>query len=299
MRLTVLTSFHADNGSLLHSIQPLLTLFLITQSRAQNIPLFLFFDLERRLSEQLFHCASSSPTLATSTKHQEFVNGSTSSGKNSSTRYVSPNLSTSQAHIVTITLATVLFTYTSFFALGGSNTISSIDLSNAYNGVAGYEVGMVGVLVFFGNWAGPIWWSWQSWIWLHRMIDKPELKASTEKQEGERRWIQEEHKSLQDSAKGGDTNSFMQSSATSPINDPRISVNGEPSPFFIHLALLTLFTTTSLLAVQIACMALRSHLFIWTVFSPKYLYAMAWSCGWHLIWNCAFGIILWRSLAPR
>jgi len=55
---------------------------------------------------------------------------------------------------------------------------------------------------------------------------------------------------------------------------------------------MTLFVSTALLAVMASCTALRTHLFIWTVFSPKYLYAMAWSVGWHLIVNVWLGSML-------
>jgi ethanolaminephosphotransferase len=45
--------------------------------------------------------------------------------------------------------------------------------------------------------------------------------------------------------------------------------------------------------VMAACTLLRTHLFIWTVFSPKYLYAMAWAVGWHLLVNVGLGRLLW------
>lgn len=60
-----------------------------------------------------------------------------------------------------------------------------------------------------------------------------------------------------------------------------------------HLSLLTAFTTASLLAVMVACTFLRTHLFIWTVFSPKYLYAMAWSLAQHLVISVSFGSALY------
>lgn len=65
------------------------------------------------------------------------------------------------------------------------------------------------------------------------------------------------------------------------------------SPFTDHVALLTLFTSASLLAVMVACTVLRTHLFIWTVFSPKYLFAMAWSLGFHLLISLGLGGGLW------
>jgi ethanolaminephosphotransferase len=60
-----------------------------------------------------------------------------------------------------------------------------------------------------------------------------------------------------------------------------------------HLALLTVFTTSSLFFVMAACTLLRVHLFIWTVFSPKYLYSMAWSIGQHLCINMGVGSALY------
>lgn len=60
-----------------------------------------------------------------------------------------------------------------------------------------------------------------------------------------------------------------------------------------HVALLTLFTGTMLLSVMAACTALRTHLFIWTVFSPKYLFAMAWGVAWHLGVSVGLGGVVW------
>jgi len=56
-----------------------------------------------------------------------------------------------------------------------------------------------------------------------------------------------------------------------------------------HVAILTTFVAASVLAVMAACTVLRTHLFIWTVFSPKYLYTVAWSCGQHLGVNVLVG----------
>ncbi|RAL60872.1 hypothetical protein DID88_010196 [Monilinia fructigena] len=58
--------------------------------------------------------------------------------------------------IIEMTTTTLLLQQASFFALGNSNAISSIDLSSAYNGVDSYNVFAVGVLIFISNWAGPL-----------------------------------------------------------------------------------------------------------------------------------------------
>ena len=142
-----------------------------------------------------------------------------------------------------LSLTSLLFQYISFFAFGGSNAISSIDLSNAYNGVSGYNVGAVGVLTFCGNWAGPLWWTSATAL----------LLSSHKARKPQEDWIR-------------------------------------------HVALLTTFAASSTLFVMLACTALRNHLFIWTVFSPKYLYTIAWSLGQHVCINIGFGsLIYWVS----
>lgn len=176
------------------SLHDLLTLFLITQSRLTNIPLFLLFEVQLRILRTL--------------------------------------------HLLPgeITLTSIILQFSSFFALGGSNAISSIDLSNGYNGVGGYSVAAVGILTFGSNWAGPVWWMSALNLLLFQQ------------HRAERRSI-----------------------------------------LTWHVTLLTTFTAASLFFVMLACTVLRTHLFIWTVFSPKYLYSMAWSLGQHLCVNVVIG----------
>lgn len=178
-------------------IHELLTLFLMTQSRITNIPIFLLFEI-------LLHFLGSF------------------------------NLS-----VVETTLTSLIFQYTSFFLLGGSNAISSIDLSSSYNGIDEYNIIAVAVLTFCGNWAGPLWWT----------------------------------------------------SATNLLLFERHR-QGPQKNLFRHLSLLTAFNAASVMAVMLACTVLRTHLFIWTVFSPKYLYSMAWSIGQHLCVNVTIGSLL-------
>jgi ethanolaminephosphotransferase len=182
----------------MHTIHDLLTLLLITQSRATNIPLLLLMEIKFYTLNDL------------------------------------------DLSLVEITTTSLLLQYSSFFAFGGSNAISSIDLSSAYNGVSGYNVLAVGVLTFVSNWAGPIFWTSATNIILLRLRRK-----------------------------------------------------GGKDLLLPHLALLTMFVAGSLCFVMAACTVLRTHLFIWTVFSPKYLYSMAWSLGQHLAINMSFGSLLY------
>ncbi|KAL8898482.1 MAG: hypothetical protein Q9207_006676 [Kuettlingeria erythrocarpa] len=80
----------------LESLHAVLTLFLLTQSRVTNIPLFALFELQMRA-------------------------------------IASMNLSSSE-----LSLTSIILQNTSFFAFGGSNAISSIDLANGYNGQLGW-----------------------------------------------------------------------------------------------------------------------------------------------------------------
>ncbi|KAL5351814.1 major facilitator superfamily transporter protein [Pseudogymnoascus australis] len=179
------------------TIHNLLTLFLITQSRATNIPLIMIFSAQFHLLHNL------------------------------------------DLNLTEVTITSIIFQYMSFFAFGGTNSISSIDLSSAYNGVSGYNIVAVGILTFVSNWTGPIFWTSATTIMLLR------LRAS-----------------------------------------------GEKNVLKQYIELQTVFAATSLGFVMVACTELRSHLFIWTVFSPKYLYSMAWSIGQHLGINIGLGSLL-------
>lgn len=184
------------------SFQDIFTLFILTQTRTTNIPLFLMFYLQMRLLE---HSNALSP--------------------------------------IDISITSILFQFASFFALGGTNAISTIDLSNAYNGVGGYSIVAVGALTFISNWAGPIWWS----VATCRLLVNSAVVQSV----------------------------------------PRAAAD--------HFIILTLFTSCSTMFVMVACYVLREHLFIWTVFSPKYLYTIAWVFGQHLVVNGGCALLLSRA----
>jgi ethanolaminephosphotransferase len=201
-----------------HPKQVLLTLFLVTQSRATNIPLFLLASIQLHcLNKILTSKARSSPP------------------------------------VLSISVTSLLLQHVFFFASGGSNAISSIDLSSAYNGVSGYNVLFVAVLTFVSNWAGPIWWVSGTGVLLE------ECRQAT--------------------------------SGTKGKEDKQETDVSEVRPGLQYTSLMTLFTSIALVGVMVACTALRTHLFIWTVFSPKYLYSMAWCLGQHLLVNVVGGFV--------
>ncbi|KAL4898460.1 alkaline-phosphatase-like protein [Aspergillus ambiguus] len=180
------TPSHGAEGMRNTIFHEALTLLLMNQSRATNIPLFLIF------------------------------------------RFQADILASMDMTLVEQAITSLLFQYMTFFAFGGSNSISSVDLSNAYNGIGSYSVVFVGILTYISNWAGPIW-----WVSASQLLRS---KSSTDERHA-------------------------------------------------HLAVLTFHVTSTLAAVMAACTILRTHLFIWTVFSPKFLYTIAWAVINHLLVN--------------
>ncbi|KAI9718988.1 MAG: major facilitator super transporter protein [Chrysothrix sp. TS-e1954] len=158
--------------------------------------------------------------------------------------------------VPSITLTTILLSHASFYALGNTNSISSIDLSNAYNGVSSFNVVAVGFLLLLSTFAGPFYWSLAGLEMLGD-LEKPGQVQGTATLEG----------------------------------------NGALAVRYLeYLKLKTLFMTGSAVAVMAACTLLREHLFVWTVFSPKFLFLVAWFVGWHVLWGGVVeGMIVWSG----
>ncbi|KAG7855131.1 hypothetical protein KL919_004898 [Ogataea angusta] len=58
-----------------------------------------------------------------------------------------------------ISLFTILMQNLSFFQFGFTNSLSSVDLTNSFNGLSSYNMIISGLLTFVCNWAAPIFWS--------------------------------------------------------------------------------------------------------------------------------------------
>ncbi|AEO69526.1 uncharacterized protein THITE_2120034 [Thermothielavioides terrestris NRRL 8126] len=268
--LTAVTIFFALSRRRISQGQPapatiltLYTLLALTQSRPTNAPLFLLFNLQHRLLLSLI--SPSSPSPPTATAHDDNNNNDDDDDDDDDTNDNDNVLSSSPA---SLTVTALLLQHAAFFAAGGSNSIASVDLASAYNGVAAFDVAAVGALTFVGNWAGPIWWALAAVVWL-----------------GERRrrlrW-----KGDGNGEGNGDGN-----------GEGEGETEGDWAPWKAHVAVLTVFVAGGVAAVMAACTALRTHLFIWTVFSPKYLYCVAWSLGQHLLVNVALGgAVYWLGM---
>ncbi|KAI8328059.1 hypothetical protein BC941DRAFT_477199 [Chlamydoabsidia padenii] len=109
-----------------------------------------------------------------------------------------------------------------FFVMGRTNSIASIDLSNAYIGVDGYQTTLIGLTTFCSNWSGSLWWCVAGWV---LAFDD-------------------------DNYNGG---------------------------WFDYCLIQHMMFGVTVAALSLSVTILREHLFIWTVFSPKYLYQIAWT----------------------
>ncbi|GAA5950803.1 hypothetical protein JCM21900_002023 [Sporobolomyces salmonicolor] len=67
-------------------------------------------------------------------------------------------LSRLSASLSPLELACLVFAFqsASFFGLGGSNSLATVDLSQAYNGVSSYSLSVVSLLTYFSNFSGAI-----------------------------------------------------------------------------------------------------------------------------------------------
>ncbi|KAJ6264722.1 GPI ethanolamine phosphate transferase [Drechslerella dactyloides] len=149
-----------------------------------------------------------------------------------------------------ILLTSLAMQHVSFFALGNSNAISSVDLSNAYNGVPNFNIALIAPMTFLANWAGPALWTSGTIVltasWLERSSRKRKVAGSS----------------------------------------------GRLDAYLRYAEVMSTFRAVAMVAVMGACMVLRMHLFVWTVFSPKYLFAMAWTGAHHFVIDLGLGAAL-------
>ncbi|KAK9480900.1 alkaline-phosphatase-like protein [Lipomyces japonicus] len=188
----------------------LLELFLIAQTCPSNIPIFLLF----------------AAIFSVTRRYVTHGNGS----------------------LISIAVTTLIWQHFSFFALGNSNSLASIDLSNAYNGISEYSIIPVGILTFASNWIGPIYFSAMALVLVSIRATKNLPPAG------------------QVTIRHGFINTYL------------------PIIYAYH--------SLSLLTILVSCFVLRSHLFIWTVFSPKLLYAAAWFVCQQIVVDTGLGVAI-------
>lgn len=193
------------NDFLVTDLLNLLTLYLMHQSRMEVVLIFLVFTALRFT-------------------YRKFLNSS---------KHSNANLS-----IISVTLFIVCVQNFSFFSVGNTNLLATIDLSNAYNGVADYDILSVGFLTFVSNFAVPLYWSIAG---------------------------------LQFLFENGSSESHLRmhlSKSARVLRQRAILNRGLLMLFFYCLSMINLVGS---------CINLRYHLFIWSVFCPKLLYFSTWA----------------------
>jgi len=130
--------------------------------------------------------------------------------------------------------------------------------------------------VFVSNWAGPIYFACAGTLLLgaHTRLRRNIALSEVDSRD----WVQKEREHLERMAKQEEEGKERRKSSDAWRH---------------HVALLTLWVSVSTASVMVACTVLRTHLFIWTVFSPKYLFAMAWGIAFHFGGVLGLGGLLW------
>ncbi|KAJ1680098.1 major facilitator super transporter protein [Spiromyces aspiralis] len=164
--------------------------------------------------------------------------------------------------------------HASFYALGNSNSLASLDLSNAYAGVTHYNEVLVGILLFISNWAGPIWFSLGWIVVITRLAESLPLAASSLEMAG----------------------SVVGSKVTLSNNEAAAALKHRIGDLVVQSLTWTHgVQSVCMLALSVAITVHREHLFVWTVFAPKYLYQAAWFMFFYLGTFSTLLITFWAA----
>ena len=154
------------------------------------------------------------------------------------------------------------FSHSYFFSFGGSNSISTIDLSNAFNGINNYNILTVCVLLFSANWTGPIWWSSAACS-----LVRENTPHSTE------------------SLHGVDSKDQSDSSVPTPNGTDEFSqhTRRQDQPWLSYLSTMSTLMAAITLVVMILCTLQREHHTVWILWGSKCLYSVFWVLEWHVV----------------
>lgn len=75
-------------------------------------------------------------------------------------------------------LFTILLQNLTFFQFGSTNSLSSVDLTNSFNGLTSYNVFLSGLLTYTCNWAGPIFWTVAHLYIVYTKLSENQIKAN-------------------------------------------------------------------------------------------------------------------------
>ncbi|GAB7322829.1 hypothetical protein MBLNU13_g05397t2 [Cladosporium sp. NU13] len=214
----------------------------MTQSRVSNLPLYRQRSCLQILLQRAIH---STPNRTNSQRNQ-----------------LNKENNTSAPSSIYVAIAILTFLHSSFYSFGGSNSISTIDLSDAFNGIANYNVLTVGVLLFAANWNGPIWWSSAACSLV------PESAPQTTR------------------PLAGVDNKDQSDSSVPTLNeiDECLQHAHRPDqPWLSYLSTMSTLMAAITLIVMILCTLQREHHTAWILWGSKYLYSVFWVLEWHIV----------------
>lgn len=155
-----------------------------------------------------------------------------------------------------------------FYSMGRSNSIATLDLLNGFNGLGASSVVGVMLQTVLSNWIGPVWWLFAGLRLLSSQADT--------KQEP-----------LRGKQNGNAVNFHDKQSSSSRRGEGRKSrVEAGEAPYFEYLALHTMFSGLSSLALTVVCVYTWGHEDLWNVFAPKFINASLWAFFYQLVMNC-------------
>lgn len=109
-----------SNSNFFNSLLSIVTLILISQTNYANVPLFCLMFI-------ILHCS-------------EII--------------LEPGFKNN-----TFNLFIIIMQNSTFFLFGSTNSISTVDLTNSFNGLSSYNMFLSGLLTYVCNWAGPLFWT--------------------------------------------------------------------------------------------------------------------------------------------
>lgn len=197
-----------------------------------------------------------------------------------------------------VSLTSLVLAQSSFYASGGSNSVASLDITNGFNGIQGYNVTAVFLQTVLSNWVGPVWWTLGGLRLLLAWLENSQQTAKH--QNGS---VTTNSKAIQNG--NGHTNRHAKalSNGNGAVNGDKSSTKskaravpalpGSGDAFFGYLTIQTFYTASSSLAVMLACVWLRDDPSLWTVLAPKYVYVGLWTVFQQLLVNFGLCTLVW------
>ncbi|KAI1762470.1 alkaline phosphatase-like protein [Hypoxylon sp. FL1150] len=201
-----------------------------------------------------------------------------------------------------ISVTSLVLAQSSFYASGGSNSVASLDITNGFNGIQGYNVTAVFLQTVLSNWVGPVWWTLGAlrlllaWLENQNIVSQKTAKYQngTATSNGKAMSNGNGHANGHSKAlANGNGATYGNKSPATPKTRAAPTLPGSGDAFFGYLSFQTFYTASSSLAVMLACVWLRDDPSLWTALAPKYVYVGLWTVFQQLLINFGLCTVVW------